>query len=127
MKDLTSREDLSLAVMHLISLEEHLIFSTIKTKNEIYLNILQEIRKIRIELMKKLVVNTEGELWCISKHLLSGTMRLIESSNKYLQNDKKFANKLLENAFDLYSLFWFLQSDKNATKKSGKKVKKAKR
>ena len=125
--DLTNREDLSMAVMNLISIEEHLAFTAMKTENEFYLQVLNEVRKIRIDLLKKLLVNTSGELWCISKHLLSGTMRLMESSTKYLRNDTKYALQLEKKAFDLYSLFWLLQGmeveKENAAKKSAKKVK----
>jgi hypothetical protein len=128
--DLTNREDLSMAVMNLISIEEHLAFTAMKTGNEFYLEVLNEVRKIRIDLLKKLLVNTSGELWCISKHLLSGTMRLMETSTKYLRNDTKYALQLEKKAFDLYSLFWLLQGmdgteggKRNAAKKSAKKAK----
>ena len=124
--DLTYKEDLSIAVMNLISLEEHLAFTAMKTRRDIYLEILKETRKIRINLMKKLVANTEGELWCISKHLLAATMRLMETSTKYLNPDPKRAMEIEANAFDLYSLFWFLQKvgEKVVVKKSRKKAEK---
>ena len=132
--DLTNREDLSIAVMNLISIEEHLAFTAMKTGNEFYLEVLNEVRKMRIDLLKKLLVNTSGELWCISKHLLAGTMRLMETSTKYLRNDTKYALQLEKKAFDLYSLFWLLQGmdekgkgklteGENATGKSAKKAK----
>jgi len=123
--DLTNREDLSMAVMNLISIEEHLAFTAMKTENEFYLEILNEIRKIRIDLLKKLLVNTSGEIWCISKHLLAGTMRLMETSTKYMRNDTKYALQLEKKAFDLYGLFWLLQGmgEENAAGKSAKKVK----
>ncbi len=126
--DLTNREDLSIAVMNLISIEEHLAFTAMKTGKPIYLEVLKEIRKLRIMLLKKLLKNTEGEMWCISKHLLSATMRLMETSTKYIGNDTAFALELEKGAFDLYSLFWFLQieGNKNVIKKSGKKIKKTK-
>jgi hypothetical protein len=123
--DLTNREDLSMAVMNLISIEEHLAFTAMKTGNEFYLEVLNEIRKIRVGLLKKLLVNTQGELWCISKHLLASTMRLMETSTKYLGNDTKYAMQLEKNAFDLYSLFWLLQNVgvKNVARKPAKKTK----
>lgn len=127
--DLTNKEDLSIAVMNLISIEEHLAFSAMKTKKQIYLEILEPMRKIRIELMKILLKNTEAELWCISKHLLAGTMRLMEVSTKYLDKDSKKAMYLEEKAFDLYTLFWFLQesggkNDNTKAKKTHEKPKK---
>ncbi len=93
-----------------------------KTGKEEYLKILDSVRELRKKLMKKLVVNTEGELWCISKHLLAATMRLIESGEKCIGNDDKEADELFKDALDVYSLFWFLQKlgDKPVTKKAGK-------
>lgn len=127
--DLTCKEDLSIAVMNLISIEEHLAFTAMKTKEEMYLEVLKPIRKIRIELLKMLVTNTKGELWCISKHLLATAIRLMEVSTKYLDNDTKRSAYLENKAFDLYSLFWFLQKigEKNDAKKVRKKAEKIKR
>ena len=107
--DLTYKEDLSIAVMNLIAVEEHLAFTAMKTNNDMYLDVLKEVRKLRVELQKKLIGSPNGELWCISKHLLSATMRLMESSTKYVgENKNDEAMKLEKSAFDLYSLFWFL-------------------
>ncbi len=111
--DLTNREDMSIAVMNLISLEEHLAFTAAKTGKSEYLHILSSIRKLRIKLLKPLVTNTEGELWCISKHLLATTMRLMEVSTKYLETDVEKAQEFEQSAFDLYGLFWLLQKMPN--------------
>ena len=110
--DLSEKQDLSIAVMNLINLEEHLAFTAMKTKKEEYLYVQASVRKMRIRLLEKLVKNTEGELWCISKHLLATTMRLIEASTKYIEKDPKQAKELIEDAYDVYTLFWFLQQDK---------------
>lgn len=127
--DLTEREDMSIAVMNLISLEEHLAFSAMKTGKDIFLDVLDEVRKLRIDLLKKLLINTEGEVWCISKHLLATTMRLMELSNRNIKKDKKRAAELTKNALDLYSLFWFLQKigEGNVVKEHSKKDRKAKK
>ncbi len=116
--DITDKQDLSIAVMNLINIEEHLAFTAIKTNKKEYLAVLHAVRKLRIKLLKKLVVNTEGELWCISKHLLATTMRLMESATKHLNKDDEEAYRLMKDAFDVYSLFWFLQTaDKDKSKK----------
>jgi len=124
--DLSTAEDLSLAVMNLISLEEHLFFTGIKTKQDKYFDTSQEIRSIRKELLTELMPNHEGETWCISKHLLSTTMRLIEVGNKLQSENKKDdAKKMFERAYKIYSIFWALklklidgQLIKNTAKKS---------
>ena len=74
--DLSSDEDLSIAIMNLISIEEHFFFTANKTGKPEYFDLLQEARKMRGELLKKIVKDPEGEIWCISKHLLATSMRL---------------------------------------------------
>jgi len=104
--DLTTEEDAIFAAMNLISLEEHFFMTYVKTKKEIYLELHDEIRKLRREIMEKLVKNTEGELWCISKHLLSTAMRLKEVADKV--KDEKFRKKLYESSYDMLKIFKFL-------------------
>lgn len=119
--DLSLDEDLSLAVMNLVSLEEHFFFTAEKTGKLDYLALLKETREIRKELMSRLVDKNEGETWCISKHLLAATMRLIEIGTK-LQTDNKpdEAKKMFDSAYRVYSLFWavrFKVIDLNNVKK----------
>ncbi|MBI2661046.1 hypothetical protein HYX09_02125, partial [Candidatus Woesearchaeota archaeon] len=74
--DLSKDEDLSIAIMNLISLEEHFYFTAMKTNNSEYLNMLNAVREMRKSLLKKIVTSPKGEEWCISKHLLASSMRL---------------------------------------------------
>lgn len=105
--DLSSDEDLSLAIMNLISIEEHFFFTQQKTGQDKYLDLLKQVRQLRKELLKKLIKDYEGEVWCISKHLLAASMRLMEVGTKSLTaNKKQEAKKLFQKAYDLYSLFW---------------------
>lgn len=105
--DLSSDEDLSIAIMNLISIEEHFYFTGAKTGKTKYYNLLNEVREMRKELLKKIIKDYEGEVWCISKHLLSSSMRLIEVGTKYYnKKDKKTALEMYEKAYNLYSLFW---------------------
>lgn len=105
--DLSSDEDLSVAVMNLLGIEEHLFFTATKTKKIKYLDVLNEIRQMRVKLLKKLIKDYEGEVWCISKHLLAASMRLNEVGTKYLNKGKqKEAWDFFQMAFKLYSLFW---------------------
>ncbi|MEK6875017.1 MAG: hypothetical protein AABX52_04690 [Nanoarchaeota archaeon] len=107
--DLTNKEDLSFAIMNIVSIEEHLAMTSVKTDNPKYLHILAAVRKLRIKLLKRLVVDSEGEVWCISKHLLAACMRMMETATKYLETDLATAQELEKAGFDLYSLFWLLQ------------------
>ena len=106
--DLSKKQELSIAVMNLISIEEHLAFTAMKTGKKEYLAALNSIREMRKKYLKKLLTNTEGELWCISKHLLSTTMRLMETGTKHFDNMKEAA-EYFDAAFDAYTLFWLLQ------------------
>lgn len=105
--DLSSDEDLSIAVMNLVSIEEHFFFTAEKTGKPEYFDLLKEVREMRKELLKKLIKQYEGEVWCISKHLLAASMRLMEVGTKQLgAGNKKEAKELFEKAYNLYSLFW---------------------
>ena len=105
--DLSSSEDLSIAIMNLISIEEHLFFTAQKTEKPQYLDILNEVRGMRTELLKKIVKDYEGEVWCISKHLLAASMRLMEvGAKEEKKGNRKEAWEMFKKAFRLYSLFW---------------------
>ena len=105
--DLSSGEDLSIGIMNLISIEEHLFFTSQKTKDRKYISLLNEIRMMRTELMKEIIKDYEGEVWCISKHLLAASMRLMEVGTKELKkNNKDKAWDLFDKSYKLYSLFW---------------------
>lgn len=108
--DLSTAEDLSIAVMNLISLEEHFFFTGVKTEKDEYFDTAMEVREIRKGLLAKLMPNHEGETWCISKHLLAATMRLTEVGNKMQsegQRDK--AKAMFADAYKVYSIFWALK------------------
>ena len=108
--DLSTEEDLSIAVMNLISLEEHFFFTSAKTGKEDYLNLLLETREIRKSLLTRLINKHEGETWCISKHLLGATMRLMEVGTKLYSDGKKDESKeVFKKANEIYSLFWALR------------------
>lgn len=101
--DLSLDEDLSIAIMNLISLEEHFFLTAEKTGKDEYFKLLEEIREMRKTLLAKMVPKHEGETWCISKHLLAATMRLMEVGTK---SKKK---EYFDHAYKIYSIFWALR------------------
>lgn len=108
--DVNVEEDLCVGIMNLIGIEEHLFFTAEKTgKKDLYYPILNEVRKMRVDLLKKIIKDPEGELWCTSKHLLSASMRMTEVGTKQLKegNDKE-AKEYFEKGYNLYNLFWAL-------------------
>lgn len=124
--DIAKNEDLFFALMNMISIEEHLVFTAMKTKKDVYLQVLSSIRSLRKSLMKKILQNSEGEMWCVSKHFMALTMRLIEVGSKHLQEKNlSEAKEFYRDAFDMYTLFWFLQKIGGSRDgKSGKKSRK---
>ncbi|HRZ29923.1 MAG TPA: hypothetical protein P5052_04270 [Candidatus Paceibacterota bacterium] len=60
--DLASGEDLSIGIMNLVSLEEHFFFSYGKTKDPKFLELLNDVRKMRAELLKEIVKDPKGEI-----------------------------------------------------------------
>lgn len=108
-KDLSSDQDLTIAIMNLISIEEHLIFSGAKTGKNSFYDMVQDIREMRKNLMLKIIPSYEGEVWCISKHLLATSMRLMEVGTKQQSmGNTEEAYSLFNQAYDLYCLFWGL-------------------
>jgi len=109
--DLSADEDLSIAVMNLISLEEHFFFSGEKTGDPSYYDLLREVREIRKVMLKKLLPTYNGEDWCISKHLLASSMRLMEVGTKQLgAGQQENSREMFSHAFKLYGLFWAVAS-----------------
>ncbi len=108
--DLSAEEDLSIAIMNLVSLEEHFFFSGAKTGKPEYYDLLNDVREIRKSLLAKMMDQNEAESWCISKHLLAATMRMIEVGTKYQKDGQKDeAEKIFKQAYRIYSNFWALR------------------
>lgn len=108
--DLSLEEDLSIAIMNLVSLEEHFFFTASKTKKDEYFNLLEETRSIRKSLLARMVPEHEGETWCITKHLLAASMRIMEVGTKLQGEGKKDeAKDMFAKAYKIYALFWGLR------------------
>lgn len=136
-KDLSSDQDLTIGIMNLISIEEHLMFSGAKTGKTGYYDLIEQIRELRKKLMLKVIPSYEGEVWCISKHLLSSSMRLMEVGTKQQSlGNKKEAYELFNQSYELYCLFWglnmnmlnlenvkWVKDDINEIKEISKKIK----
>ena len=70
-KDLSSDQDLTIGIMNLISIEEHLMFSGAKTGKHQFYDLIDEVREQRKQMMQKIIPSYEGEVWCISKCVCS--------------------------------------------------------
>jgi len=111
--DISVMEDLSIGLMNLISLEEHCFFSFAKTKDDKFLKMLDVARELRKKLMILIVKkNDESEKWCISKHFLGASMRLVEVGNRLFHEGKeKEAREMYHDAAEIYGMFWKLNID----------------
>ena len=108
-KDLSSDQDLTIAIMNLISIEEHLVFSGAKSGKTSFYDLIENVRELHKNLMQRVIPEYEGEVWCISKHLLASSMRLMEVGTKQQSlGNKDLAYNLFNQAYDLYCLFWGL-------------------
>jgi len=118
--DLAKEQEMSFAVMNMIAAEEHLALTSAKTKNSKYLEVYDALRKVRSKYMKDIVKHPEGESWCISKPLLITSMRLIETGIKYNSDgDEKKAMTLMQDALDVWQLFWLIQKLGDKVDKDG--------
>ncbi|MEI6378182.1 MAG: hypothetical protein WCO55_00845 [Candidatus Falkowbacteria bacterium] len=107
--DLSSDQDLTIAIMNLVGIEEHFFFSGGKSGKTEYFDLINEVREMRKELLKKIVKEPEAEEWCISKHLLAASYRLMEVGTKALGRGRKEESyDMFRKAYELYSLFWGL-------------------
>ena len=98
--DLSSDQDLSIAIMNLVSIEEHFFFTGAKLGKPEYYDMIKDVREMRKSLLEKIIKEYEGEVWCISKHLLAASMRVMEVGTKQLGMGKKTeAYELFEKAY----------------------------
>ena len=89
----------------------------------------KELSEMRKNAMLKIIPAYEGEVWCISKHLLAAAMRVFEVGTKALASgDSKTAYELFDQSYELYSMFWglnmgMLTGDAKQTKTDKKSAK----
>ncbi len=103
--DLSKDEDRGLALMNLISLEEHFYFTAVKTNDQKYLDMLESVREVRKAVQTDFLQDPQGEEWCIAKHLMAASIRLMEVGTKELTaQNRAAAGRYFRYAFDLFSL-----------------------
>jgi hypothetical protein len=108
--DLSTEEDLAIAIMNLISLEEHFYFTGEKTGSAEYFDMMNEVRLMRTKLLGRMIDKKEGEVWCISKHLLAASMRLMEVGTKLQKEGKKGeAKAFFDDSYKMFNLFFALR------------------
>jgi len=108
--DISTEEDLTIGIMNLISLEEHFFFTGAKTDKPEYFDLMNEVRLMRTKLLVRMIDKKEGEVWCISKHLLATSMRLMEVGTKLQKEGKKDeAREFFNDSYKMFTLFFALR------------------
>jgi len=74
-------EDLKLCE-NLVTLETHAFDSYSSTKNDYFLNVGKTCREIRTKYLKKIAKGTEGQVWCMSKHICEVLIRIQELTTR---------------------------------------------
>lgn len=81
--DVSKAEDLCNAVANLIGTEQHLVSSAARTGDAKYVGALNRVREMRRSMMAKLLpADAKGEAWCLTKHLLAGSLHAREVGDK---------------------------------------------
>src|SRR3989344_1364582 len=86
--DLSTEEDLSLAIMNLISLEEHFFFTGAKTGKDEYFDFVNEVRTIRKEMFDR-AYKTYSLFWAIRLKLIntSGFKKIAAEEKPWTYSD----------------------------------------
>ncbi|OGT10305.1 MAG: hypothetical protein A2X77_00350 [Gammaproteobacteria bacterium GWE2_42_36] len=118
--DLSADQDLTIGIMNLIALEEEFFILGARSNNSTYYDSLSRFREIRKQLMQKLIRRYEGEVWCISKHLMATSMHLMQTGFHLMGTNPSTAYSRFQTAYDLYALFWglnlgFIQEQQEAS------------
>ena len=99
--DLSSDQDLTVALINLIAIEDFVPDSQIA----------QMIHQIRVKLMQPIVDKAviDGDVWQVLEKILSSVGALIHIGNQALQRgDKAAAYRAYDDAYEAYAMFWGL-------------------
>ena len=94
--DLSSDQDLTIAIMNLIKLEQLLGGAGYDAAGA--------IRDMRHKLMSRIITDRRSDLWRVSQELLGDTMDLIEKGMHQLPDAAAYDS--FDSAYEKYSLFW---------------------
>lgn len=112
--DVSAKEDLTQAVLHLLGVEHHAVMSYAQSgnKNTEWLELKNEVRKIRTKYLSKLVKENKEQNWCIGKHLLSASLGLEEVATRLNSEGKiEEAKEVYEDSSTLLGLFMVLNEE----------------
>ena len=111
--DVAEKVDLFWACADCYCIEKHLANSIMqmpKEERKKYLEIYNEVRKVRAKLLARFTTNTKYDSWCCNKHMTGAVMQITECAikEKYEGNEEG-ALELFELAEIMWKLFWLIQ------------------
>lgn len=119
-KDVGMVEDLIFGLKNLCAIEEHCINSYDMSKDLLFMEILEEVRRIRTKYLSILTKEDNFQGWCISKHLLCSAMSIHEVGTRFLSTDQKNkADLCFKDSSDLIKIFMILNGIEDGEIKSG--------
>ncbi len=104
--DLGFVEDAITSLCELLHIEVHSRRSFFQTGNADWLEINNEARKDRTELLEKITKKDDGEIWCFNKHCLTNILSNYELANrKYAENKLEEAKEYFTKASKWLGIF----------------------
>lgn len=97
-KDVSWKVDALGLIQNLIHLEMHFAQSYFQDKNKQYLELYNQARKDRTEILDNIVINPKNEEWCITKHALACVGYYMELGSRELSLESEEASKYMEKA-----------------------------
>ena len=97
-KDKGFNEDAISVLLNLVHAELHSINNFFKTKDVQWLEINNELRKERTELLDLITIKEDSEIYCFNKHILTVILGYVELGNRKYSVDKEEAIKYFEKA-----------------------------
>ena len=74
---------------------------------DLYMEMLNEVRKARAAILKRIVKNTKWDAWCFFKHISGAIMQIHEVATREIyQGNLEEAKKLIGIASKLWVIFW---------------------
>lgn len=111
--DIGKKQDQAFAIMHLVSMEGHSLYSAMKALDnddegmyKFFMELHKRYRKIRGRHLKDIIDDTSKyESWCLVKHIFGSTMRLLETAYK-CEGEKR--QRYIKDALFVFNSFWIM-------------------
>lgn len=105
-KDVGFIEDAATHLQNCIAAENHALMTHIATKNKIWMDVADMIRRNRSRLLYKMVPEGKGQLYCLAKHVLIMAVTAKELAIRYKEEKKDGeAQEMIEDAANYEALF----------------------